>query len=112
MITATRINSDKTRTNRTIITRKQKWEEKQLYGHFKRLISNISHEETWRWLRKGKVKRETKRLLQSTQNNAIKINHFKARIDKTHHTKKKKKQKKKTADVVYVVIEKKRSVSY
>ena len=32
LITSTRNNTDKTRTNRTTITRKQKWEEKQLYG--------------------------------------------------------------------------------
>ena len=45
LITATRNNTDNTRTNRTTITRKQKWEEKQLYGHFKRLTSDISNEE-------------------------------------------------------------------
>ena len=28
-------NTNNTRINRTIITRKQKWEEKQKYGHFK-----------------------------------------------------------------------------
>ena len=44
LITATRNNTDNTRNNRMGITRKQKWEEKQLYGRFKRLISNISHE--------------------------------------------------------------------
>ena len=47
LITATRNNTDNMRTNRTKITRKQKWEEKQFYGHFKRLTSNISHEKTW-----------------------------------------------------------------
>ncbi len=40
------------------ITRKQKWEGKQLYGHFKRLINNMSHEKTWTRLRKGNLKRE------------------------------------------------------
>ena len=30
-------------TNRTKITRKQKWEEKQLYGHFKQQTSEISN---------------------------------------------------------------------
>ena len=44
LITSTRNNTDNTRTNWTTITRKQKWEEKQLYGRFKRLISNISFE--------------------------------------------------------------------
>ena len=32
------------RTNRTTIGRKQKWKEKQFYGRYKQLISNISHE--------------------------------------------------------------------
>ena len=47
LITATRNNTDNTIANRMTITRKQKWEEKQLYGPFKRLINNISHEKTW-----------------------------------------------------------------
>ena len=46
LITATRNDTDNTKTIRMTIIRKQKWEEKQLYGRFKRLISNISHEKT------------------------------------------------------------------
>ena len=64
------------------ITRKQKWEGKKLYGHFKRLISNISHEKTWMWLKKENFKRESESLLIAAQNNAIRTNHIKARIDK------------------------------
>ena len=45
-ITATRNDTDNRRTNRTTITRKQKWEEKQLYGRLKQLISNILHKKT------------------------------------------------------------------
>ena len=65
------------------ITRKQKWEEIQVRGRFKRLINNISHDKTWTWLRKGNLNRETKSLLMAAQNNAIRTNHNKARIDKT-----------------------------
>ena len=64
------------------ITRKQKWEGKQLYGRFKRLINNISHDKTWTWLRKGNFKREIKSLLIAVQNNATRTNQIKARIDK------------------------------
>ena len=71
-----------TRTNRTTINRKQKYEEKQLYGHFKWLISDISHRNTWTWLRKGNLKRETESLLIAAQNNAIRINCVKEKIDK------------------------------
>ena len=49
---------------------------------FKRLINNISHEKTWTWLRKENFKRETESLLIATQNNAVRSNHIKARIDK------------------------------
>ena len=52
LITATRKNTDNMRTSGTTITRKQKWEEKQLNERFKRLIRNISHEKSWTWLRK------------------------------------------------------------
>ena len=38
LITAIRNNTDNTIDNRKTITRKQKWEEKQLYGRFKRLF--------------------------------------------------------------------------
>ena len=69
-------------------TRKQKWEGKQLYGRFKRLINNISHQKTWSWLRKGNFKRETESLRIAAQDNAIRTNHIKARIDKTQQTSK------------------------
>ena len=87
LITATRNDTDNTMDNR-MTTRKQKWEEKQLYRRFKRLISNISHEKTWTWLRKGNFKRETESLLIAAQNNAIRTNLIKAKIDKTQQNSK------------------------
>ena len=56
LITAIRNNIDNTIDNSMTITMKQKWEEKQLYVRFKRLINNISHDKTWTWLRKGNLK--------------------------------------------------------
>ena len=59
---------------------------KQLYGCFKRLINNISHDKTW--LRKGNFKRETESLLKAAQSNAVRTNHIKATIDKTQQNSK------------------------
>ena len=84
----TRNDTDNTMDNRMTITRKQKWEEKQLYRRFKWLINNISHEKTYTWLRKGNFKRKTESLLIAAQNNAIRTNHIKARIDKTQQNSK------------------------
>ena len=64
-------------------TRKQKWEGKQLYDRFKRLINKISHQKTWTWLRKGNLKRKI-----AAQDNAIRTNHIKVRIDKTQQNSK------------------------
>ena len=83
LITTIRNDTDNTIDERMTTTRKQKWEGKQLYGHFKRLINNISHQKTWTWLRKRNLKRETESLLIAAQDNAIRTNHIKARIDKT-----------------------------
>ena len=69
-------------------TRQQKWEGKQLNGRFKRLINNISHQKTWTWLRKGNLKRESESLLTTAQDNAMRTNHIKARIDKTQQNSK------------------------
>ena len=69
-------------------TRKQKWQEKQLYGRFKRRINNISQEKTWTWQRKGNFMRETESLLIAAQNNTIRTNHIKPRIDKTQQNSK------------------------
>ena len=88
LITATRIDTENTMNNRMTITRKQKWEGKQLYGRFKRLINNISHDKTWTWLRKGNFKRETESLLITAQDSALRINHIKARKDKTQQNSK------------------------
>ena len=59
LITAIRNDTDNTMDKRMTITRKQKWEGKQLYGRYKRQINNISHDKTRTWLRKGNLKRET-----------------------------------------------------
>ena len=58
LISATRNNSEITRINRTEINRKKKWEEKQFYGRFKLISSDISHKKTETWLRKGNLKGE------------------------------------------------------
>ena len=81
--TTIRNDTDNTIDEIVTMTRKQKWEGKQIYGPFKRLINNISHQKTWTWLRKRNFKIETESLLIAAQEKAIRTNHIKASIDKT-----------------------------
>ena len=76
LFTFIRNNTDNTIDDRMTITRKQKWEEKQLYGRFKRPIKNISHQKTWTSLRKENLMRETESLLIAAQDCAIRTNHI------------------------------------
>ena len=88
LIAVNRKNTDDKTVSSTKITRKQNWKEKQLYGCFKRLASDISHEKTWTWLRKGNFKKETESLFIAAPNNARRTNHIEARIDKTQQNRK------------------------
>ena len=79
----TRDSTDNITLNRTTITKKQKLEEKQLYGYFKWQTNENSDKKTWTWLRKGKFMRESESLLIAAKNNTIRTNYIKAKIDKT-----------------------------
>ena len=46
------------------------------------VASDISHERTFRWLRKENLKREIESLLIAAQNNSLSKNYVKAKIDK------------------------------
>ena len=88
LITAIKNDTDNTVTNWMTITMKQKWKEKQLYGQFKLLINDMSHEKTWTWLRKENFKTETESFLKAEQSNAMRTNQIIARIDKTQQNSK------------------------
>ena len=48
-----------------------------------RLIDNTSHEKTWMFLMKGIFERKTKYMPIATQNNTVRTNQIKVRINKT-----------------------------
>ena len=62
LITASRKSKGRIKINRTEITRKQKWEEKQLNGYFKRQTREILLEMTCTWPRKENPRRERESL--------------------------------------------------
>ena len=75
----TRIKKDWSQQRVTVIRGKQTAEnleskngkKKYLYGYFKLEIKEIARDTTWKWLRKGNLKREIESLLIAAQNNVI-----------------------------------------
>ena len=59
------------------------WEEKGLHGQYLRQTKEVISDQCWDWLPNGDFKRETESLIVAAQNQSIRTNLFKARIDKS-----------------------------
>ena len=73
----------------SVLTRSKKekrledWEEKVLHGQYLRQTKKVRSDQWWSWLQNGDLKRETKSLIVAAQNQSIRTNLVKARIDKS-----------------------------
>ena len=63
--------------------RKENWKEKTLHGQFLRQTDDITVEDRWLWLKQGNLKRETESLILAAQEQAVRTNVIKAKIDNT-----------------------------
>ena len=54
-----------------------------LYGQFARQSEDQRNDETWTWLKEGKLNRETESLIVAAQDQAIRTNYVKATIDRS-----------------------------
>ena len=63
--------------------RKERRKEKPMHGQFIRQTMDIVDDMSWAWLRNGTLKRETESLITAAQDQCIRTNYIKARIDKT-----------------------------
>ena len=58
------------------------WEKKVLHGRYLGQTKEIRSDQCWAWLQGGDLKRETESLIVAAQNQGIRTNLVKARIDK------------------------------
>ena len=58
------------------------WEEKALHGQHLRQTKEVRSEQSWVWLQNGDLKRETESLIVAAQNQSIRTNFVKSKIDK------------------------------
>ena len=63
--------------------RKQNWIHKAMHGRFLRQTEAVAAKETWAWLSRGGIKRETETLILAAQEQAIRTNQINAKIDRT-----------------------------
>ena len=63
--------------------RKGRWCEKVLHGQNPRQTKDIVSKESWKWLKEGSIKRETESLIFAAQEQALRANQIKAKIDQS-----------------------------
>ena len=58
------------------------WKNKALHGQFLRQTHDVRGEASWDWLNKGDLKKETEGLITAAQDQALRTNAIKARVEK------------------------------
>jgi hypothetical protein len=67
-----------------INNRRDRWQSKVLHGQYlKDIEGKVDTEKTWSWLKNGDMKKETEGFLLAAQDQALRTNTIKAKIDKT-----------------------------
>ena len=62
--------------------RKEHFQEKQLHGQFWRNTAEVTDKKTWKWLKKGRLTKETEGIIMASQDQALRSNSIKRIIDK------------------------------
>ena len=63
-------------------TRLKNWKSKAMNGQHLRQTEENAAKETWQWMKRGSLKRETKSLIIAAQDQALRTNYRKAKIEK------------------------------
>ena len=63
--------------------RLEDWEEEVLHGQYLRQTKEVRSDQCWAWLRNGDLKKETESFIVAAQNQSIRTNLVKAKIDKS-----------------------------
>ena len=63
--------------------RLEDWEEKALHGQYLRQTKKVRSDQCWAWLLNGDLKREIESLIVTAQNQSIRANLVKGKIDKS-----------------------------
>ena len=63
--------------------RLEDWEKKVLHGHYLRQTKEVRSDQCWAWLQNGDLKREIESLIVADQNQSIRTNLVKTKIDKS-----------------------------
>ena len=79
-----KVNESKTEYHKKeLVNRQERWQSKALHGQYlKDIKDKTDNDITWNWLKNGELKKETEGFLIAAQDQALRTNAIKAKIDK------------------------------
>ena len=69
---------------RTSKSRMGEWQSKPMHGQFLRQTKNLSSNDTWQWLQRGELKKETEGMIMAAQDQALRTRYIQRAIDGTN----------------------------
>ena len=69
---------------RTSKSRMEDWQNKPMHGQFLRQTKDLSSNDTWQWLQRGELKKETEGMIMAAQDQALRTRYIQRAIDGTN----------------------------
>ena len=69
---------------KTSKTRMERWQNKPMHGQFLRDTKNLASNNTWEWLQRGELKKETEGMIMAAQDQALRTRYVQRAIDGTN----------------------------
>ena len=69
---------------RTSKSRMEEWQNKPMHGQFLRQTKDLSSNDTWQWLQRGELKKETEGMIMAAQDQALRTRYIQRAIDGTN----------------------------
>ena len=69
---------------RTSKSSKEDWQNKPMHGQFLRQTKDLSSNDTWQWLQRGELRKETEGMIMAVQDQALRTRYFQRAIDRTN----------------------------
>ena len=86
-------------------SRMEDWHNKPMHGQFIRQTEQLASKESWQWLQRGELKKETEGMIMAAQDQALRTRYIQRAIDKQNISSKCRKCKEKDETINHIVSE-------
>ena len=90
---------------RTSKSKMEEWQSKPMHGHFLRQTNDLSRDDTWQWLQRWELKKETEGMIMAAQDQALRTTYIQRAMDRSNNSPKCKKYYQKYKTINHISLE-------